>query len=322
MGPHNVSRPPTATVNFTDDTLVQPPPSPTVQARTAFNRTFGPMPTVQNPFTGMSQGPATPARAPQTGFDGLGSPGTGRIGHRGEGAVREQIHTFSMMSPAERSTFFNRSRRTDLAHLSHGGVRRSPNSVGQLHARATHTPALHAAPTHVPIHGRPTATTGRAPETRPQPSVHVQYSGSSVAYNPQAGGRRHTVLEENYRARVTAPEARSPRPMQHAPTSTRAERHAEVQAQIAEVRANLALARSNVLTAENRLFRQNDRQHSLERAESTFTRAQQGLRALQANHNLTRAERLEVSQLARDTDFRSMTRDINNARLNLELDNI
>jgi len=100
----------------------------------------------------------------------------------------------------------------------------------------------------------------------------------------------------------------------------RAERHTLFQAQMAGIRADLAIARNNLAGANNPLLRASDRQTNLQRATDGFSRVQGAVRELQANPNLTRNERLELSRLTRDRDFTSMQGALHETQFQLSLD--
>lgn len=324
MGPHNVNRPQSRTITFTDDTLVQPHPNATAQARDAFNRTFGNPTalTVQNPFTGITQAPTAPQRPTEL-TQQFGPLGTGQGANPHDRPVRSSDNPIPTLSFANRDDLLARAR--TAGHLPGDGFHAPRPSLNGLARNGGH---------HRPVHGHATATAGRNPQHLPprpttptanpsqpriQPSLNMRHVGTTVEYTPN-GTRRHTTIADVYRSSERAPTERPPQRIQHASANT--ERRAQIQGDIASLRAELAMARNDLASGGNHLFRADDRQHYLDQAQTRFERVQTSLHALQQNQNLTREERIEISRFSRSADFRNMSRDLSDARMNLGLDTI
>lgn len=302
------------------------PPNRIDQLSTSLERAFANHAPQGDPFAGMTTGSATKTALPRSPLDGLGNTGAGIARNRSDQPV--------LSGPLETASF---RRSNDLLARAEAAGSHLPGDRFQaprptLNALA-HRGSQH---THRPQHSSPTTTAGRTHEHLPPSPIREQRTART---DPHATFHPHMTLRGERNPHRPLDGTRPVVHMENTPQNpqqgvspnnsgtrnvSRSERHTLVQAQIAGARGDLALARNELLTANNPLLRANtnDRQRHLDSAQGNFERAQHSLRALQANPNLTREERLEVSRLTRENDFRNMNRDIRDARFNLELDNI
>lgn len=291
MGPH--IRPSHQIINIPPETPTGISSDMSAKAREAFNHTFGG--TVNNPpadpFAGLTNG--APVQGPlATPNDRLGT-GLGSGLH-----PQDRIVT---SGPLETFRFRPGTRRSDPALAGAG--------LGHRDGFQAPRPSLGALARHG---GRPQV---QAPAARPQPALgDMHLSAQRNAHDPLAGTRPRVEVGPRH-----APQAPNTTVAQRAETAT--DRQANFAIKVATIRSDIALARLNLSDASSPLLAHQQKSNALTQAQSRFANAQSALRELQADPNLSRNERLELSRLSREPDFRNFDRDAHEADFNLRLDN-
>lgn len=267
MGPH--IRPSHQTINIPVETPTSINSDMRAQAQAALNHSFGSVVSnpPANPFAGMTVAPST---------QGSVSTPNSRLGT----GIGSGLHAQDrIMTSAPLPT----------THFRSTAPRRDPALAGANlgHREGIHAPAFQRQSPASALHH---ATSGqRQTATRPQaaqPGLNIRYAGTSADYTPQAqGGRTHTTVTDNYRARSRQVETHLPahasgRP--HAP-ATREERIRDLvtraQERISGGRIDLGLRTSS----------------SIQRARNEFAAANQ---MLQQAERLSRGHRMSPETMA------------------------